>query len=286
MSDWGQGAKNNNIGWGQGAVNNDISWGSVHANSWAGDTNIVGFAYDSDYQAILDAMTSYGYTLPSDEEKLIQNQLILDLKDIDAWDEFDEFYNFRTKSNEYVPLVDWRNPSRRCSVYSGITFEIGKGFKGGGTGYIDTNYDSSTGTKYTINSASRFFYIETGITNNIIDGIDSGNQNRSTTQVISSQRINQGLSTLSGTFGFSTTAGMKSIHRLDSTNVRCVNDKTASSFTANSDTLISATQLILKAGSSFGGHTISFHAMGSNLFDKNDAIVDAYSTYVTSLNAL
>ena len=42
MSDWGQGAKNNNIGWGQGAVNNDISWGSVHADSWAGDTDIVG----------------------------------------------------------------------------------------------------------------------------------------------------------------------------------------------------------------------------------------------------
>jgi hypothetical protein len=42
MSDWGQGAKNNDIGWGQGAVNNNISWGSAHENSWAGDTDIVG----------------------------------------------------------------------------------------------------------------------------------------------------------------------------------------------------------------------------------------------------
>ena len=42
MSDWGQGAKNNNIGWGQGAVNNDISWGSFHTESWAGDTDING----------------------------------------------------------------------------------------------------------------------------------------------------------------------------------------------------------------------------------------------------
>jgi hypothetical protein len=42
MSDWGQGAKNNNIGWGQGAVNNDISWGSIHEDSWSGDTDIVG----------------------------------------------------------------------------------------------------------------------------------------------------------------------------------------------------------------------------------------------------
>jgi hypothetical protein len=42
MSDWGQGAKNNDIGWGQGAVNNDISWGAVHEDSWSGDTDIVG----------------------------------------------------------------------------------------------------------------------------------------------------------------------------------------------------------------------------------------------------
>jgi hypothetical protein len=42
MSDWGQGAKNNNIGWGQGAANNNIGWGNSHKVSWAGDTEIVG----------------------------------------------------------------------------------------------------------------------------------------------------------------------------------------------------------------------------------------------------
>lgn len=42
MSDWGQGAKNNNIGWGQGAINNDISWGASHSESWSGDTDING----------------------------------------------------------------------------------------------------------------------------------------------------------------------------------------------------------------------------------------------------
>ena len=51
--DWGQGAINNSIGWGQGALNNDISWGSVHDDSWAGDTNIVGGSNVT--QAIIDA---------------------------------------------------------------------------------------------------------------------------------------------------------------------------------------------------------------------------------------
>jgi hypothetical protein len=38
---WGDGASNNNIGWGQGA-NNTIGWGDIHADSWAGATDIVG----------------------------------------------------------------------------------------------------------------------------------------------------------------------------------------------------------------------------------------------------
>jgi hypothetical protein len=55
MSDWGQGAKNNNIGWGQGAVNNDIGWGAVHADSWSGDTDIVGL---DPIEPIINAFTS------------------------------------------------------------------------------------------------------------------------------------------------------------------------------------------------------------------------------------
>lgn len=40
---WGDGAANNAIGWGQGA-NNAIGWGDIHADSWAGLTDIVGVA--------------------------------------------------------------------------------------------------------------------------------------------------------------------------------------------------------------------------------------------------
>jgi hypothetical protein len=38
---WGDGASNNTIGWGQGA-DNAIGWGDIHADSWAGLTDIVG----------------------------------------------------------------------------------------------------------------------------------------------------------------------------------------------------------------------------------------------------
>jgi hypothetical protein len=38
---WGDGASNNNIGWGKGA-DNAIGWGDIHADSYAGATDIVG----------------------------------------------------------------------------------------------------------------------------------------------------------------------------------------------------------------------------------------------------
>ncbi len=48
---WGDGAANNAIGWGQGA-NNAIGWGDIHADSWAGLTDISGFpTTDPDAQA-------------------------------------------------------------------------------------------------------------------------------------------------------------------------------------------------------------------------------------------
>jgi hypothetical protein len=42
MSDFGQGAVNNDIGWGQGASNNDIGWGFVHDISWSPSTDLTG----------------------------------------------------------------------------------------------------------------------------------------------------------------------------------------------------------------------------------------------------
>ena len=153
MSDWGQGAKNNNIGWGQGAVNNNISWGSVHADSWAGDTDIVGgIPYDADYQAILDYATTNNYTLPSDEQKLLQNQLLIDLKDAGVWDKLDTFANFATNGSSQFALIDWKRLIQYQAV-SNPTFTTNEGFTGNGTSsYIDTNFIPSTnGVNYKLN---------------------------------------------------------------------------------------------------------------------------------------
>jgi hypothetical protein len=50
---WGDGSANNSIGWGQGE-NNAIGWGDIHADSWAGATDIVGVA---PFTGLLDTYT-------------------------------------------------------------------------------------------------------------------------------------------------------------------------------------------------------------------------------------
>ena len=68
MSDWGQGAKNNNIGWGQGAANNNIGWGNSHKVSWAGQTEIVGtdgVALINTVAPVISGTATIGQTLTS-----------------------------------------------------------------------------------------------------------------------------------------------------------------------------------------------------------------------------
>jgi hypothetical protein len=56
---WGDGASNNNIGWGKGA-DNAIGWGDIHADSYAGLTDIVGTASFSNTKSILlDGIDDY-----------------------------------------------------------------------------------------------------------------------------------------------------------------------------------------------------------------------------------
>ncbi len=285
MSDWGQGAKNNNIGWGQGAVNNNISWGSVHEDSWAGDTNIVGFAYDADYQAILDYATTQGYTLPSESQRLKQNTLLIALKNAGVWSKLDTFANFATDGSSQFALIDWKRLVQ-YNASTSPTFTTNEGFSGNGTSsYIDTNFNPATqGVNYLQNNASRYLFMYMASGTSALDGRSAASINNSLRASSSNQRINQSTTSLvGGAFDFTATRGMKSIHRTSSTNVELFNDTTQGSRTALSATMTSSNQFILRSGSSYGGHEISMYAMGANLVSENAAFVTAYNTYITSL---
>jgi hypothetical protein len=116
-------------------------------------------AFDADYQAILDYATTQGYTLPSESQQLLQNQLVVDLKDGGIWSKLDTFGVFANDGNSDFALIDWIRLSQYTAVNS-PTFTTNEGFKGNGTSsYIDINYNALTnGVNFTQNNASFGFY--------------------------------------------------------------------------------------------------------------------------------
>jgi hypothetical protein len=86
---WGDGAANNAIGWGQGA-NNAIGWGDIHADSWAGLTDISGLpTTDPDAQAFI---TAAAITDPTQQAAI--NTLVVDLKGYSIWSKMKAVYPF------------------------------------------------------------------------------------------------------------------------------------------------------------------------------------------------
>lgn len=289
MSDWGQGAKNNNIGWGQGAVNNDISWGASHSESWSGDTDIVGgVAYDTDYQAILDYATAQGYTLPSDAQKTLQNQLLVDLKSAGIWSKLDTFANFATDGDSNFALIDWKRLTQYTAVNS-PTFTTNQGFKGNGiSSYINTNFTPSTnGVNYQLDNASRYFYGFDALNAARFEGnLDNVNNMRYSNFIpgYDNIKINSGVSNLmSSAFQYDLSSEMKSIHRTSSTDIMLYNAKIGGNRTLTSVGLPTSNQTLFRVGTNYVAVGAKMYAMGASLISENDDFVDAFENYLNSL---
>jgi hypothetical protein len=118
------------------------------------------FNFDPDYQAVLDYATTQGYTLPSESQQLLQNQLVVDLKDGGIWNKLDSLGIYATDGSSNFALIDWKRLSLLTAVNS-PTFTTNQGFNGNGTSsYINSNYNPFTnGINYTQNSASMGVYL-------------------------------------------------------------------------------------------------------------------------------
>ena len=240
-----------------------------------------GVKYDADYQAVLNYATTQGYTLPSDEQKLLQNQLLIDLKDSGVWNKLDTFANFATDGGSNFALIDWKRVSLLTAVNS-PTFTTNEGFTGNGTSsYINTNFNPSIGTNnYTLNNASRYIYTLNVVA--LFDGIESSVENRIASSG-TSQRINQGTGTINSAYSFSIGAGMRSIHRTSSTNVELFSGTTQASRTATSSSVVNANQLISRSSTTYSANRVCMYAMGSSMITENTDFVNAYNTYLNSL---
>jgi hypothetical protein len=119
-----------------------------------------GVAFTDEYKAVLNYATSLGYTLPSAPQQILQNQLMIDLKNAGVWNKLDSFRVYATDGSAAYALIDWKRLVL-CTAVNSPTFTTNQGYKGNGTSsYINSNFTPSTdGVNYTLNNASIFAYI-------------------------------------------------------------------------------------------------------------------------------
>jgi hypothetical protein len=244
--------------------------------------------FDVDYQAVLNyASTISGVTLPSDGQKIIQNQLILDLKAGDnVWSKLDTFALFATDGNSDFASIDWIRLTA-YTVYN-PTFVTNQGFMGNGSSsYIDTNFNLlNDGQNYKDNDASRYYYHFSG-NSGIIDGIESSvAYNRMQIANTTNQTINSVGALTGGTFAYTILKGVKSIHRTSNNDVILYNNTTGVTRTQTYETpLRSVNQLILRRTGAYSTNTVSMYAMGASLsVSDNTQFVNAINNYMDSIS--
>jgi hypothetical protein len=247
-------------------------------------SSIVQFAFDADYQAVLDYGTTQGYTLPSASQQLLQNQLVVDLKDGGIWSKLDTFGVFATDGDSDFALIDWIRLTDYTAVNS-PTFTANQGFQGNGTSaYIDTNFNPSTsGVNYTLDDASRYFFPHAFLGSLRMDGTTSLGQNAMTRNSVATQRINSGGNNLLTAFDYTAVINPKSIHRTSSLSVDLFNGTVGTTGVQTSLSILSSNQFIFRSGTQYASHTVSAYAMGSSLVAENTDFVNAYNTYKSAI---
>ena len=79
------------------------------------------FVYDVDYQAVLDSGKAQGFTRPNKKNRLLQNEMVLELKNYGLWYLLDELYVTLGNGSPYFKMINFIHPED--SIITTGTFE-------------------------------------------------------------------------------------------------------------------------------------------------------------------
>lgn len=141
----------------------------------------VGGGFDADYQAVLDYATTQTYTLPSESQQALQNQLVVDLKSAGVWSKLDTFYVFATDGDSDFASINWKDPnSFEITEVNSPTFTTNLGYSSDGvSAHLNTNFNLSTdGTNYNQDNLGLFIGFpvlsNSTVSSNYAYGINTG----------------------------------------------------------------------------------------------------------------
>jgi hypothetical protein len=248
-----------------------------------------GFSFTNEYQAILDRAAVLGYAVPTYDQQLKQNDLIILLKSFGIWSQMDVFYVYANNGSKEFALLNWINPLlHQCSLINSPSFTANDGFTGNGTSsYINTNFNPATsGINYTLNNASIFTYNKTFLSNAFLTGVETGSFNCLRMSPASgNQRINMGSATSFVPlvdFDLATFKWRK-LSRTNSTTGIASKNTTQTTHTAASVNIDPQNQVVLRSASMYGAVNVAVFGMGANLVSENTNHYNAINNYINSL---
>ena len=240
--------------------------------------------FDADYQEVLDYAITQGYTLPSVDQQVKQNQLVLDLKDAGVWSKLDTFAVFATDGDSDFALIDWIRLAQNIAVNS-PTFTTNQGFTTDGTSStVSITYNASTsGTNYLLNDASFGVYKFSGAgargvrsVGLIASAIDFADTGLGWTGVNSNNFQ-------AWTNVFTVNNNFKSIHRTANNSISAYEDAT---FRETQATLSTGTPTGFEIGRDhfqFSSWTCSIFYAGSSLISEISGFSNAINTYISAI---
>lgn len=123
-----------------------------------------GGKYTPEYQAVLDYSTSRGWDLPPEGQQVLQNALLVSLKESGAWAKMDKFYLFTGEGSRDFYRIDWVNPTNSTLALNGNTsatlnWTKNEGYYTDGASYLNTRYNpTNDGVNASLNSITMGLY--------------------------------------------------------------------------------------------------------------------------------
>jgi hypothetical protein len=244
-----------------------------------------GGGFDADYQAVLNYATTQGYTLPSAGQQILQNQLVIDLKNAGIWSKLDTFAVFATDGDSDFALIDWKRLSDYTAVNS-PTFTTNQGFTGNAIDQtINTNIQMNTQlVQYKRNDAFACIYLFNVVNTNYFFGSQASTG--------SLQLVNGGSTRMNSSGfifpspSFLTSEKYRGLRRNIIGNFDFITTNNVSNATLNSDGLNASSVSLLGRTNSNGWNasTASMYIMGSYLDNTEFSNLKlAFDTYINAL---
>lgn len=242
--------------------------------------------FDVDYQYLLDYCSMNSISVPSYAQQILQNQMVISLKDSAIWDELDVFYVLANDADRNMTALNWKNPDTLALTFNNGVHTPNQGWATSGSPSITINFNIKYGVQYTQNDAHYGLWFYNSVANysggSPFESILSGTRTNQFTPNTGGSfyyRVNSSAS--AGTAAAGSTNGFFMGNRTSSTAVNLYRNGTlVQSDTKTSTTIPDGISTVISGAYA---PIISFISFGSNINAQASAFYSVLNTYLSSL---